>query len=196
MLYTLSATVEKRYQEISEPKELIKESLQNAPKTALAPQKPKETMASHLSTSLQRSASFLGDTTSTSITSCITQPAVSRSRPNVILDINGCDISVKERSFSEIEKQLQSCLQNYKGASTIVLKEMNKDTKKDHRYMLFFHTEDDEKTARIHIGRWLSLAFSRAFVQTTITHRIKVNNVRADAVIDPVTNKTRDGACH
>lgn len=196
MLYTLSATVEKQNQEIFELKELVKESLQNAPKTALAPQKPKETMASRLSTSLQRSASSSDDTASTSNISRSTQPAVSRGGPHVILDINGCDIPVKERSFSEIKKHLQSCLQNYEGTRTIVLKGINKDAKKDHRYVLFFHTEDDEKAARIHMGRWLSLAFPRAFVQTTISHRIKVNNVRADAIIDPVTNKTRDGACH
>lgn len=196
MLCTLSATVEKQNQEISELKELVKQSLQNAPKTALVPQKPKETMASRLSASLQRPTSSSGDTASTSNTSRSTQPAVSRGRPHVILDINGCDISVKERPFSEIKKHLQSCLQNYEGTRTVVLKGMNKGAKKDHRYVLFFHTEDDEKAARIHIGRWLSLAFPRAFVQTTITHRIKVNNVRADAVIDPVTNKTRDGACH
>ncbi len=72
---------------------------------------------------------------------------------------------------------------------------MNKDAKKERWYLLFFHKEDDEKSAHIHIGRWLSLAFPRAFVQTTITHRIKVNNARIDAVIDQVTNKTRDGAC-
>ena len=153
-------------------------------------------MASRLSTSLQRLASFLGDTALTSNTSRSTQPAVSKGGPHIILNINGCDISVKERPFSEIKKHLQSCLQNCKGTRTIVLKGMNKDPKKNHRYLLFFHTKNDEKAARIHIGRWLSLAFPRAFVQTTITHCIKVNNVRADAVIDPVTKKTRDGACH
>lgn len=196
MLYTLSATVEKQNQEIFELKELVKESLQSAPKTALAPQKPKVTMASRLSTSLQRSASSSDDTALTSNSSCSTQPAVSRGRPHVILDINGCDISVKEQPFSEIKKHLQSCLQNYEGTRTIVLKRMNKDAKKDHRYVLFFHTKEDEKAACIHIGRWLSLAFPRAFVQTTITHHIKDNNMRTDAIIDPVTNKARDEACH
>lgn len=62
--------------------------------------------------------------------------------------------------------------------------------------MLFFHIEDDKKATCIYIGKWLSLTFPQAFIQTTITHCIKVNNVRANTVIDPMTNKNRDGACH
>lgn len=135
MLYTRSATVEKQNQEICELKELVKESLQIVPKTAVIPQKPKETMASRLSTSLQRSVSPSDDTASTSNTSRSTQPPVFRCGSHVILDINGCDISVKERSFSKIKKHLQSCLRNYEGTRTSVLKGMNKDAKKDHRYV-------------------------------------------------------------
>lgn len=72
---------------------------------------------------------------------------------------------------------------------------MNKDTKKDHRYFLFFHTEEEEKAARIHIGKWLLSAFPRAFIQSATTYRVKVNNVRADSIVDPMTNKVTDRAC-
>lgn len=102
------------------------------PKTAVIPQKPKETMDSRLSTSLQRSVSPSDDTGSTSNTSRSTQPPVFRGGSYVILDINGCDISVEERSFSKIKKHLQSCLE---GTRTSVLKGMNKDAQRDHRYV-------------------------------------------------------------
>lgn len=72
---------------------------------------------------------------------------------------------------------------------------MNKDTKKDHRYFLSFHTEEEEKAARIHIGKWLLSAFPRAFIQSATTYRVKVNNVRADSIVDPMTNKVTDRAC-
>ena len=40
----------------------------------------------------------------------------------------------------------------------IVLKGMNKDGKKDLGFFLFFHSENDEKKARIHAESWLSTA--------------------------------------
>lgn len=138
ILYTLSATVEKQNQEICELKELVKNSLQNTSKTASAPQKPKESMATRLSAVVQKSASDSGNTTSTSNTPHSPTPAFSRGGPHIFLDFNGCNISVKERPFLEIKKHLQSCLQSCEGTRTVVLKGMNKDAKKDHRYLLFF----------------------------------------------------------
>lgn len=77
----------------------------------------------------------------------------------------------------------------------VVLKGMNKDAKKDHRYVFFFHTDGDKKVACIHTGQWLSITFPQAFIYSSTIYRVKVNNMRADAIIDPTTNKARDGAC-
>ena len=66
---------------------------------------------------------------------------------------------------------------------------MNKDNKKDHRFYLFFHTEDDEKKAHIYSENWLSTAFPQDKIQLSATYKVKVNNVQADAVIDLVTNR-------
>lgn len=95
--------------------------------------------------------------------------SIIRGGPHLILDINGCSISFKERPFSEIKKHLQSCLQNYEETRTILLKGMNKGAKKDHRYVLLFHNEEDEKAARIHTGQ-----FARVCI--FITHRTMVSH--------------------
>lgn len=75
------------------------------------------------------------------------------------------------------------------------MKDMNKDAKKDHCYFLFFYTEKDKKAVQIHTGKWLLSAFPRAFIQTATIYRVKVNNVRADVIVDPMTNKVTDHAC-
>lgn len=66
---------------------------------------------------------------------------------------------------------------------------MNKDKKKEHRFFLFFYSNKDEKKARIYVGNWLSTAFLQGSIQSSITHKVKMNNVRADAIIDITTNR-------
>lgn len=95
----------------------------------------------------------------------------------------------------EIKRHLQSCLKSHEGTKTILLKGINKDAKKDHRYVLFFYTDEDKKVTCIHIGQWLFITFPQAFIQSSITYQVKVNNMRADAIIDLTTNKARDGVC-
>lgn len=196
MLHTLSATVKKQNQEIAELKELVKKSMAVEAAMPGVQSKGKETMASRLALSLLNPAP-LADKSSSSISS---KPRVApsvntRSGPHITLDISGCDISLKERGFAEIRKHFQSCLQSHKETKTVIMKGMNKDAKKDHRYFLFFHTEEDEKAARIHTRKWLLSAFPRAFIQTATTYRVKVNNVRADVIVDPMTNRVTDHAC-
>lgn len=165
MLYTLSATVEKQNQEICELKELVKSSLQHTSKALSISSKSKETMATRLFAAIRKPASNSGNSSPTSNifpASNISHelpPAIFRGEPHIILDIGGCDISLKERPFSEIKRHLQSCLQSHEGTKTVLLKGMNKDTKKDHRYVFFFYTDEDEKVTRIHTGQWLSITF-------------------------------------
>lgn len=71
---------------------------------------------------------------------------------------------------------------------------MNKGGKKEQRFFLFFHTEENKKKARIHAGNWLSTAFPQGNIQLSVTFKVKVNNVRADAVIDLVTNRATETA--
>lgn len=197
MLYTLSATVEKQNQEIAELKELVKKSMavEEVMPGGVQP-KGKETMASRLASSLLNPAPSANKSSSvTNSKPRVAPPVNTKSGPHITLDISGCDISIKERGFAEIRKHFQSCLQSHEETKTVIMKGMNKDAKKDHRYFLFFHTEEDEKAVRIHTGKWLLSAFPRAFIQTAITYRVKVNNVRADAIVDLMTNKVTDRAC-
>lgn len=71
---------------------------------------------------------------------------------------------------------------------------MNKGGKKEQRFFLFFHTEENKKKARIHAGNWLSTTFPQGNIQLSVTFKVKVNNVRADAVIDLVTNRATETA--
>ena len=45
------------------------------------------------------------------------------------------------------------------------------------------------KKARIQAGNWLSTAFPRGNIQLSATYKVKINNVRAGAVIDMGTNR-------
>lgn len=196
ILHTLSATVEKQNQEIAELKELVRKSIVVNEATPRVQPKGKETMASRLASSLLKPATGIDKSLPpTNPESQAAPPVKTRSGPHITLDIGGCDILVKERGFAEIRKHLQSCLQSCEETKAVVLKGMNKDAKKDHRYFLFFQTEEDEKAVRIHIKKWLLLAFAGAFIQSATTYRVKVNNVRADAIVDPMTNKVTDHAC-
>lgn len=189
----LAHTVEKRTTEILELKRLVEEK--NSAKVAPQPTSKSLTMASHLATITL--AGPLPNST----------PALSSQRPgpmkpvqlnsgsNIIVDLSACDVPVKERTFSELRKYLQSSLQGFEGTQKVVLKGMNKDGKKEHRFFLFFHSEKDEEKARIHAGNWLSIGFPRGYIQSSITHKVKVKNVRVDAIINTTTNRITDEAC-
>lgn len=196
ILYTLSTTVEKQNQEIAELKELVKKSIAVKETTPRVELKGKETMASRLTSSLSKPAPTTDKNPSViNSLSQVVPPVNTRSGPHITLDISGCDISIKERGFAEVRKHLQSCLQSHDETKAVVMKGMNKDAKKNHRYFIFFHKEEDEKAARIHVGKWLLSAFPRAFIQSATTYPVKVNNVRADSIVDPMTNKVTDHAC-
>lgn len=165
MLYTLSATVEKQNQEIAELKELVKKLMAVEAAMPRVQSKRKETMVSWLAFSLLNSAP-LADKSSSSTSSkhWVATSVNTRSGPHITLDISECDISLKERRFAEIQKHFQSCLQSHDEIKTVIMKDMNKDAKKDHRYFLFFYTEKDKKVVQIHMEKWLLSTFPRAFI--------------------------------
>lgn len=70
----------------------------------------------------------------------------------------------------------------------VILKSINKDRKKEHGFFLFFNLDKEKKKARIHTSNWLSITFPQGKIQFSITHKVKKNNIRADAVINISTN--------
>lgn len=103
MLYTLSATVEKQNQEIAELKELVKKLMAVEAATPGVQPKGKETMAFRLALSLLNPAPLADKSSSSTSSKPRVAPLVNtRSGPHIILDISGCDISLKEREFVEI----------------------------------------------------------------------------------------------
>lgn len=78
----------------------------------------------------------------------------------------------------------------------MVLKGINKDRKKEYRFFLFFNSDKDEKKTRIHASNQLSTAFLQEDIQSSITYKIKVNNERANTVIDLSTNWLIKIVCH
>ncbi len=70
---------------------------------------------------------------------------------------------------------------------------MNKDAKREHRYLVFFHTPEDEAKARIH-SKWITSHFPQAKIQAPISFPIKVNRARANAVLDANTGRVADHA--
>lgn len=82
-----------------------------------------------------------------------------KGRFHIILDISGCDIFIKEQNFFNIQKYFLFYLQNHKKTKTVVLKDINKDIKKDYYYFIFFHIEKVKKAIKTHIRKWLLSAF-------------------------------------
>lgn len=66
---------------------------------------------------------------------------------------------------------------------------MNKDAKNDHRYFLFLSNVEDENRLRIYADKWFAVSFPNAFLHFSTIHKVKVNNVCANAVIDDLTNR-------
>lgn len=189
MLYTLSATVEKQNQEIAELKKFIKKSIVVEETTLVIQPKEKETMAFQLVALLLKLAPMTNKSLlSTSSKPCVAALVNNRSRPHVIVDISGCNISIKKRGFAKIRKHIQSSLQSHKQTKAVVIKGMNKNAKKNHCYFLFLSTKRDKKAVQYHIEKWLLSAFPQAFIQMATTYWVKVNNVRKDAIVDPITN--------
>ena len=124
------------------------------------------------------------------------KPVQPRGGPNIVIDLSSCDVSVKERTFSSLLKHLDSSMKGFDETRNMVLKGMNKDWKRENRFFLFFNLEEDEKKPRIHASNWFSTAFPQGNIQLSSTHKIEVNNVRADAVIDISTNRPTNAACH
>ena len=63
---------------------------------------------------------------------------------------------------------------------------MTKDTKRDHKYYLFFSSESEAHKARIH-NDWVLLQFPRARIHAPETYTVKVNGVQAQAVLNSFT---------
>lgn len=73
----------------------------------------------------------------------------------------------------------------------MLLKGLNKDARKDHRYSVFFGSSNDARKARIH-DSWVTVQYSHAKVLTGITYPVKVHRVRISAVVDETTNTTSE----
>ena len=192
----LSQIVDKQTLEIQELKKLVKGANKKATEATLVPVRESSTMASHLAAVMAASPQPENVLLSAAPHQAQAKPAQPKGGPNLVIDLSDCDVSVKERTFLSLRKHLESSLQGFDETRNVVLKGMNKDGKREHRFFLFFNSDEDEKKARIHARNWLSTAFPRGNIQSSVTHKVKVNNVRADAVIDLSTNRPAERACH
>lgn len=190
----LAKTVEKQTVEIQELKLLVKEAKNNQVKAAPKSLAKTSSMASHIAASLASGTASSGPSNKPSHNPNSAQSVQSRGGPSIVIDLSACDVEVKECTSLELRSHIQNSLHNFNETQVITLKGMNKDGKKDHRFFLFFHTKDDEKKARIHAENWLSTAFPRGTIQSSATYKVKINNVRADAVIDTGTNRVTETA--
>lgn len=189
----LVKTVEKQTVEIQELKRLVQEAKGDHVKAAQNSPRKISTMASHIAANIANGTVSPGNVHKAA-QKIPAQSDQSKGGPSIAIDLSACDVGVKERTFLELRSHIQKSFQRFDETQGLVLKGMNKDGKKDHRFFLFFHTEDDEKKARIHAGNWLSTAFPRGNIQSLATYKVKVNNVRADAVIDVNTNRITEAA--
>lgn len=150
------------------------------------------TMVSHLAAKITSNIASQEPPCNTPVSQASVRPSQSKGGPSVIIDLSECDVHVKECMFLELRRHIEKSIQRFDETRGIVLKGMNKDGKKEHRFFLFFHTEKEEKKARIHAGNWLSIAFPQGNIQLSATFQVNVNNVRADAIIDLVTNRATE----
>ena len=190
----LVKTVEKQTVEIQELKLLVQEAKEDQVKAAQKSPAKTSTMASHIAANIASGTVSPGLANKTPQSQVPARSGQSRGGPSVVIDLSACDVQVKERTFLDLRSHIEKSFHRFNETQDVVLKGMNKDGKKEHRFFLFFHTEDDEKKARIHAGNWLSTAFPRGNIQSSAIYKVKVNNVRADAVIDLDTNHVTETA--
>ncbi|MCJ1347900.1 hypothetical protein MMC31_006130 [Peltigera leucophlebia] len=132
-------------------------------------------MASHIAANIASGTVSPGLANKTPQSQVPARSGQSRGGPSIVIDLSACDVQVKERTFLELRSHIEKSFLRFNETQYVVLKGMNKDGKKEHRFFLFFHTEDDEKKARIHGGNWLSTAFPRGNIQSSATYKVKVN---------------------
>lgn len=189
----LVKTVEKQTVEIQELKRLVQEAKGDQVKAAQNSPRKISTMASHIAANIANGTVSPGNVHKAA-QKIPAQSDQLKGGSDIVIDLSACDVGIKERTFLELRSHIQKSFQRFDETQGLVLKGMNKDGKKDHRFFLFFHIEDDEKKARIHAGNWLSTAFPLGNIQSSATYKVKVNNVRADAVIDVNTNRITEAA--
>lgn len=94
----------------------------------------------------------------------------------------------KELSCSEVCTMLQLALKNQLLTTNIILRGLNRDAKNDHRYLVFFESNEDARKARIH-DSWLTVSYPHARLHTgTIIYPVKVHRVWITVVVDKTTN--------
>lgn len=107
--------------------------------------------------------------------------------PHLIIDLERCEQAQKDLTCQDLRKSLQVSLKAQTFTSDITLKGLNRDSKKDHRYSVFFESSDDARKARIH-DSWVTVQYPHARLFTGTTYPVKVHRVRISAVVDEMTN--------
>lgn len=118
--------MEKQTIDIQELKKLVEDA--NTTKTAPKQAKGSRTMASHLAAVVAASP----------FRQVQAKPVQPRGGPNIGVDLSVCDVTIKERTFSELRKHFEASLQGFEGTRNVVLKSINIDGKKEHQGFLFF----------------------------------------------------------
>lgn len=83
----------------------------------------------------------------------------SKRRPNLVIDLSDCNVSIKKCTLFSLCKHLESSLQGFDKTQNMILKGINKDRKKEYWFFLFYNSIEDKKKARIHVKNWLFTAF-------------------------------------
>lgn len=186
----LSISVEKQAREITEIKRLLSfketkntnvQSSNSTPVTSMA----SWLVASIFNTPISSSPPLIGVEPSNVHAAKSQSPTLS---PQMIIDLKACDIKLKGRPFAEIRNHIQSGIKAHNEIKEIVIKKMNKDAKNDHRYFLLLSTLEDKTRLRIYADKWLAILFPNAFLNLLTVHKMKVNNVGANAVINDLIN--------
>ncbi len=180
--------------EIQELKELVKGAKGDQVKVAQGSSAKTSTMASHIAANIACNTAAQEPPHSAPLVQTSVRPVQPKGGSSIVIDLSACDMQVKERTLLEIRHHIEKSIQRFDKTRDIVLKGMNKDGKKEPRFFLFFYTKDGGKKARIHAGDWLSTAFPRGNIQSLATYKVKVHNVRADAVIGFITNRVTETA--
>lgn len=133
----LAKTVEKQTVQIQELKLLVQKAKNDQAKAAQKSLAKTSTMALHIAASLASGTASPGPANKPSQSQIPARSVQSRGGPSIVIDLSACDVEVKERIFLELRSHIQKSFHNFNETQGIVLKGMNKDGKKDHRFFLF-----------------------------------------------------------
>lgn len=137
VIKNLLQIVDKQILKIQKLKNLVKKANKTATEAILIPVRESSTIASHLVAVMAASPQPKNILLSAASHQAQAKPAQSKKRPKLVINLSNYNVSIKKRMFLSLRKYLKLSLQSFDKTQNMVLKSMNKNKKRKHRFFPF-----------------------------------------------------------